>query len=153
MAMNRMKRWVAGAALIGLAGFAGTAAAGVDVHIGLGVPLGGYYDYYPSTTYVHEYYAPRPVYHYYNDYGSRHRHYSTHRHYDRHHHHHHRHHYHDRHGHWDRRGHGQGHRGHWRGDDRRWNDGDRHRHRDHGHRRGDGRNWQERFHDRHRDRR
>ena len=77
MAMKRTMRWLAGAALWGLAGFAGTASADVDVNIGLGVPIGGYYydDYYATPRYeVHEYYAPRPVYHYY-DYGPRYRYY------------------------------------------------------------------------------
>lgn len=51
-------------AALGIAGFAGPAAAGVDVHVGLGYPGVVYYE--PAPVY-HEYYAPRPVYHYYRE--------------------------------------------------------------------------------------
>lgn len=51
-------------AALGIAGFAGPAAAGVDVHIGLGYPGTVYYE--PAPVY-YEYYEPRPVYRYYRE--------------------------------------------------------------------------------------
>lgn len=53
----KLPRIFTATALLGIAAFAGPAAAGVDVHIGLGAPL-----YYDPGYRVYEYYEPRPVY-------------------------------------------------------------------------------------------
>lgn len=96
---------LAGAALLGLTSFAGTAAAGdIDLHIGVGAPL--YYD--PGyREYHHYYHEPRRVYHYYDHYER-----PVHHHYD------HRpvynFYYRDRDRHHDHHSH-RSHHGHWRG--------------------------------------
>ena len=75
--MNTINKFMwAGALALGLAGFASSASAGVDVYVGVGTPGVVYYDDARPVYRDHYYSAPRPVYHYYDRR-------PAHRHYDR----------------------------------------------------------------------
>ena len=116
--MNKL-RLLTGAALLRLGTYAGTATAGVDVHIGVGVPGTVYYDGWAPSYHEH-YYSPRPVYRYYETW-------STPRH-DRWAYHHPRHHYRGHYDHRDR--HHRHHRHHRNHRDHKWRDSHRRRYRD-----------------------